>query len=174
MTSTTAPLRLERSLAVSAIGLATAIGGHVAAGGDAPGPWGLAVASSVGLALAWLSCGVRLTWGPVLGLVLVFQGVLHLACAGESAAGMAPVGPGMLLGHGLATSAVVVTVLRGERWVWGLARLLAAPLSAVVPRLPRDPIALPHLSVVHTADDFVPTTAWVPRQRPVRGPPVLA
>lgn len=169
--------RVVRGLVLSAACLMVPAVGHVIAGGGAPamGPFLFAAAllSAACVALA----DRRLATGEVAMLLFASQPVLHvlLSLSGHGTAVIAP-GPGMVLAHLLAASALTVLLAGSESVLWAMAALSATVLLRQVRAL-LGPIArlttAPRLSR-QSADTGTVYVLHVTRIAPRRGPPALS
>jgi hypothetical protein len=112
-------LRAARSGAVAAAAVGTSLGGHVLAGGAAPGVVPLAAFTLAVAALTTVLARTRWTPLRLLGALAVAQGGLHLAFDHLAPSTGAPVsGVGMLVWHLVATAVAGALVLRAEAWLW--------------------------------------------------------
>jgi hypothetical protein len=139
--------RWARGGTVGLVAVGVALAGHAAGGASAPEPAALSAvalgAALIGVALS----GRQWTLGPLLGLLLGAEAVLHVlfgtggdpaatAVGGfqhahhhAAAAATADHGAlGMLPAHVLAALITALLLRRGEQWCWAPARALARPL----------------------------------------------
>jgi hypothetical protein len=139
------PVRLARSVAAALVCVLAAAVGHVAAGGALPALAAAAVFAGAA-PVAWLLSSRRVTPGQLTGLLVLCQVCVHLGAPSGHSGDMS-MGPGMVLGHALATLVSAAVLARGERFVWRLAERLglrAAPLLRTVAAIPsvRPPLAV--------------------------------
>lgn len=163
----TAPaVRLVRSVAAALVCVSAAAAGHHQAGGALPAAAVIAVFAGSAI-IAWVLSARRITSGQLVGLLVLCQVGVHLTA---SASDMV-MGPGMLVGHVVATGFSVVVLARGERFAWQLAERLAlrvAPLIRAFAVVAARRVALP-VVITRTLHDICLTCS-----RPLRGPPVAS
>lgn len=158
------PWRAARTLAAATGSTLTALLVHDLNGGSVPP--GTALLLLLGsVAVAGTLTHQRVSTSQLLGLLVLCQAAVHLACAGQD---MTVGGGQMLTAHLIATAATAIVLTRGEAWAWQLADAFAIrPWRRVIA------VAIP---VVHAAPHPPSTTRLQSRPRdraaPVRGPPV--
>lgn len=156
-----APHRLPRTAALSAVVLLMASSAHAAGGGELPASEHLLVVSGPLLLASWFATTRRLAALPMVGLVVGAQWLLHSAfgalaqgaAAGAhahgavdpAAAGAHTPTPSMAVAHTVAALLVALWLAAGERLLWvlvewlvfrplALARAVAAPVAAASQR----------------------------------------
>lgn len=129
------------------------VGGHAAAGGGLPGPFGVAIVALLATGVSQVLAPRRLRIAPVLGLLLAGQGLAHvvLSVTGHHATTSAG-GPGaapMLGAHVVAAIVAAVVLARSDelvdRWLTLAATVLGTPLP-VLADLPRAVVRRPERS----------------------------
>lgn len=160
-------LRVVRAAAVALCVVGLSLGGHVAAGGNVPGP--LVLIGSSAAVFAYAGALTRSRLGPLelIGVLGAGQMLLHtafMASGGDHAGGLA-----MFAAHAVAAVVIALVLVRGEDAAWALWCWLRPRL--VVPsgdgRLPeRD-----QESLAATAAARVQLT-WIGTSLTWRGPPV--
>ncbi|UNK70030.1 hypothetical protein [Microbacterium sp. H1-D42] len=193
------PLLLRGGVA-AVIATFTALLSHVAAGGDLPGPLGIAVPLLLSTMISVLLAGRRLSLVRLAASVSASQVLFHtLFVLGSiapvhSAAGhqhgaplvLAPIAEGMVmpdagmwLGHVFAAVATTALLHRGEsvlRQLLSLARTVLGWVISVVVRRRTLPIGERSRSRLRPidADADAPIALRVVRRMPRRGPPLLS
>lgn len=116
-----AGIRAARAVGAAAVVTTSAAGAHLSSGGRAD-------AMVVGALLAvlvpscWALTARRLGAGPLLGLLILAQAAVHLACtSGDASAGSA-----MVVGHLVGTAVSLVVLLWGERTLLAVADRVTA------------------------------------------------
>ncbi|RYJ06164.1 MAG: hypothetical protein EON52_07790 [Actinomycetales bacterium] len=142
-----AGVRAARAVSAAAVVTVSAAGAHLSSGGRADA---LVVAAllAVLVPLCWVLASQRLGAGRLLGLLILAQAAVHLACS----AGDASAGSTMLLGHLVGSAVSLALVLWGERMLLALADRVVAHWSipsVETPAASTVPAAL-HLLVVRT------------------------
>ncbi|MFF3437514.1 MFS transporter [Streptosporangium sp. NPDC002721] len=177
------PLRLMRAATFSAVCLALAVLGHVAAGGSWPRPWAVAAAGAAVMAMAALLAGHERSMVTINGGLAVLQLSLHELFALGDAAGIPPPHPhvrglgenlGMLVAHLTATLITGWWLARGENALWVLLRSAGRRLGAMFPLLrPPDVVASPR-GPAYAPVTPVPARAVLRHSVSRRGPPLPA
>ncbi|MGS2647659.1 MFS transporter [Streptosporangium sp. LJ11] len=177
------PLRLMRAATFSAVCLALAVLGHVAAGGSWPRPWVVAAAGAAVMATAVLLAGRERSMMTINAGLATLQLSLHELFALGGVAGIPPPHPhvrglgeslGMLVAHLTATLITGWWLARGESALWVLLRSAGRRLGAMFPRL-RSAAAVarpPGPAYVPAAP--VPARAVLRHSVSRRGPPLPA
>jgi len=158
------PWRAARTLVAATGSTLTALTAHDLNGGSVPPTTALLVLLG-SVAVSTTLTHQRVSTSQLLGLLVLCQAAVHLACAGDD---MAVGGGRMLAAHLIATAATAIVLTKGERWAWQLAEALA-----IRPWRRLSAIAVP---VWHSAPARPAITRLQSRPRdraaPVRGPPV--
>ncbi|KQY59217.1 hypothetical protein ASD11_06440 [Aeromicrobium sp. Root495] len=123
-----AGLRAARALGAAAVVTIAAAGAHLGSGGQADGAVVVALYAAL-VPLCWSLAGERLGTGRLLGLLVLAQAAVHLACssADPSAGGT------MLVGHAVGTAVSLAVLTWGERALLALADRVVSHWS--VPRV---------------------------------------
>ncbi|MEU8204937.1 MFS transporter [Streptosporangium sp. NPDC049046] len=177
------PLRLMRAAAFSAVCLALAVLGHVAAGGSVPGPWAVAAAGASVTAMATLLAGRERSAVAIGAGLATLQLSLHEVFALGDATGISLPHPhvrglgeslGMLVAHLTATLVTGWWLARGESALWALLRSAGRRLGAMFPLLrPPAAVAAPPRPAYASVTPVLPRAVlrhFVSR----RGPPLPA
>lgn len=155
-------------MAASLACVTTAFGAHAASGGQTPQPATVVTAFVVSGALAWLIAGVRLTAPQMLGLLVLCQSGVHVALMASHTGAPALMGWSMLTMHAVATAVSLVALVKGESFVWAVARRLALrPWHTLLHPFVVPPAGTAIVSIPATRPRDVRAT----RVTPVRGPP---
>ncbi|WP_436757718.1 MFS transporter [Streptosporangium sp. V21-05] len=134
------PLRLTRAATFSAVCLALAVLGHVAAGGSWPRPWVVGAAGAAVVVMAVLLAGRERSMVTINAGLAALQLALHELLALGGAAGVPPPHPhvrglgenlGMLVAHLTATLITGWWLARGESALWVLLRSAGRRLGAM-------------------------------------------
>lgn len=135
----TGALRVARAAVLAVLGLALAVGGHVAGGGS-PSLVAVLVVGSFSAATFGLLADRRLGLPAIAACMAASQLAFHVVMSLQPAHAMPGVGsdvvpsPPMLAGHAAATVLASLLLARGERLVWMLAALLAPVVRLLLPR----------------------------------------
>lgn len=177
------PLRLMRAATFSAVCLALAVLGHVAAGGSPPRPWAVAAAGAAVMAMTVLLAGRERSAVTISAGLATLQLSLHEVFALGGAAGIPPAHPhvkglgeslGMLVAHLTATLITGWWLARGESALWALLRSAGRRLGAMFPLL-RPPAAVaPPRCPAYVPVTPVPARAVLRHSVSRRGPPLPA
>lgn len=177
------PLRLMRAATFSAVCLALAVLGHVAAGGSWPRPWAVAAAGAAVMAMAALLAGRERSTVTISAGLAALQLSLHEVFALGGAAGISPPHPhvrglgeslGMLVAHLTATMITGWWLARGESALWAMLRSAGRRLGAMFLLL-RPPAAVaPASRPAHAPVTPVPARAVLRHSVSRRGPPLPA
>jgi hypothetical protein len=158
------PVRIARCVAAALVCVLAAAVGHVAAGGPLPA-LGAAAVFAGATPVAWLLSSRRVTPGQLTGLLILCQVCVHLAAPH----GDMSMGPGMVLGHALATVVSAAVLARGERFVWTLAERLGLGLAPLLRTVVAILSVRPPLAVVAPRSL---RDVRLAHSRSLRGPPV--
>lgn len=139
------PVRLVRSTAAALACVATAATGHAGAGGEL-GASAVIATFAGSAAIAWLLSARRVTPGQLLGLLLLCQVGVHLACS----TGEMTMSASMIAGHVAATAVSALMLARGEAFVWQLAERLGLRAIAHALQVAPAPSRRPLPAVVAT------------------------
>jgi hypothetical protein len=177
------PLRLMRAATFSAVCLALAVLGHVAAGGSWPRPWVVAAAGAAVMATAALLAGRERSAVTISAGLATLQLSLHEVLALGGAAGVPPPHPhvrglgeslGMLVAHLTATLITGWWLARGESALWALLRSVGRRLAAVFPLLRAPAAVVTPPSPAYAPVTPVPACAVLRHSVSRRGPPLPA
>ncbi|MEV4393127.1 hypothetical protein [Nonomuraea sp. NPDC049607] len=177
MTAASVWLRLSRAVVFATVCGFVSAAGHLLAGGGAVPLWGCALGVLAALAAAVLIDGRERGPAAVLAATTVTQLVLHqlfehLAPAAGPAAGHGHPAPAMALVHLTVAALTAWWLYRGERALWLMIRLYAAP-PPVIGLLLLAPVEVtipPRRPPAH-ADVPTPTGRIACRTLTRRGPP---
>jgi len=160
-------VRHLRAMAASLACVATAFGAHVASGGQTSS---LVVVCAFALsgAVAWSLAGARLTGAQLLGLLVLCQIAVHGVSMASQMGRPASMGAAMLATHCLATAFSWVLLVRGEAFVWAIARRLALRPLLLLLRTWRPQ---PETTLVVAVPATGVRRVLASRITPVRGPP---
>lgn len=157
-------IRLVRSAAVALVCTATAASAHVSAGGEIPSS-AVTILFFVAVAVAWMLSGRRVTPGQFVGLLVLCQIGVHVACS----MGSMNMSVSMLATHATATAISALLLARGEAFVWRIAERLALRLRPHI----RSFVPVPtRVALVPVTDARSLLDVRLTYSRALRGPPV--
>ncbi|MEV7006773.1 MFS transporter [Streptosporangium sp. NPDC051022] len=177
------PLRLARTAAFSAVCVALAAFGHLAAGGSGPAPWAVTAGGVAVMAVTAALAGRERSTAVISTGLSAMQLFLHELFAFGDPAGISLTmhahgkglseSLGMLIAHLTATLITGWWLARGEAALWTLLRAAGRRLGAMLrllplPAIPSAPRAVPAAAVV------APARGLLRHSVSRRGPPLPA